>query len=248
MATMAEVEQAFHFLLGRPPGVQEANVWVTVRSDELRRELMKTDEFRTALPGDAIRMPLNLPVPQLVWAVDEATATALLARVQAQWIRLGESRPYWSSDMRPEFMPETIEANRALFDASGHGEVETLVAALARYGFSPGQLPRVMDYGCGAGRLTGHLARVFKYVTGCDVSPRHLALARAGTGARVEYALAAMPHFGMTAPFDLWFSTQTLQHNPPPVMALILRTGIWIVGAGRRGGIPDADGMHRLQF
>ena len=232
MATITEVQQAFHFLLGRAPSAEEANVWVTIRSDALRGELMATEEFRTALPGDAIRMPLNLPVPESVWSVDDATAAALLARVQAHWIRLGEERPYWSSDMRPEFTPENFDANRELFVASGQGEVSALVTVLARYGYTPDQLPRVFEFGCGAGRIVGPLARAFKYVTGCDISPRHLALARAGTGARVNYALATMPHFGMVAPFDLWFSTQTLQHNPPPLTALILRRAFALLAPG----------------
>ena len=232
MASTAEVMHAFKFLLGRSPSADEANDWVTLRSEALRDALMATDEFRTALPGDAVRMPLNLPVPDSTWAVDESVAAALLVRVQSHWIRLGESRPYWSSEMRPEFEPEAFEAHRALFEASGQGEVDGLVAALARYAFTPEQLPRVFDFGCGAGRMVGPMARVFKYVTGCDVSPRHLALSRMATGARVNYALAGLPQFGMVAPFDLWFSTQTLQHNPPPLIALILRRAFALLAPG----------------
>jgi SAM-dependent methyltransferase len=38
--------------------------------------------------------------------------------------------------------------------------------------------------------------------------------------------------FGMGAPFDLWFSTRTLQHNPPPVTALILRRAFALLAPG----------------
>ena len=176
---------------------------MTVRSEELRGALMATEEFRTALPGDAVRMPLNLPAPDLVWAVDEFVAAALLVRVQTHWIRLGESRPYWSSEMRPEFEPEAFEANRALFEETGQGEVDGLVAAIARYGFTPEQLPRAFDYGCGAGRMVGPMARAFKYVTGCDVSPRHLALSRMatrGAGELCPGGVAAVRHGGPVRP------------------------------------------------
>ena len=223
MATSTEVDLAFRFLLGRAPTDAERNDWAVVPADALRAKLMATDDFRSALPGDAVLMPLNLPVPESVWSVDAATTQALLDRVQRRWIQLGETAPHWSTDMRAEFMPDRIAENMPVFEASGSGDVATLVSVLARYGFTPEQLPRVCDFGCGVGRMTLPLSRVFHYVTGCDVSTPHLSLARAATGARVNYALVSVPEFGMHGPFDFWFSTLTLQHNPPPVIALILQ-------------------------
>ncbi len=132
----------------------------------------------------------------------------------------------------PEFAPENIGANLGLFEASGDGDVAALLALLARHGLTPERLPRVVDFGCGVGRMTRPLARVFRHVTGCDVSPPHLALARDATGAGVNYALVGVPDFGMTAPFDLWFSTLTLQHNPPPVITVMLRRMFALLAPG----------------
>src|SRR5262245_10160578 len=58
------------------------------------------------------------------------------------------------------------------FDQSGVVEIERLVLAdlpLLAQGRDPGSL-RVLEIGCGAGRMTKHLAAVFGEVAGVDVS------------------------------------------------------------------------------
>ncbi len=247
MATAAEVDAAFRLLLGRAPDPAEAADWLAAPAEALRAGLMATDAFRMGLPADAVRMALDLPPPAVVWQVDAATEAALLARVQARWTRLGEERPHWSVAARPEFAPDRIAANRALFDASGEGDLAVLLAVLARHGLAPADLPRACDYGCGVGRMTLPMSRRFAAVTGCDVSAPHLTLARQASGAGVAFALVSAPGLGMAAPFDLWFSTLTLQHNPPPVIAAIAAADVRAAGAGRRRGVPAADRAGRLR-
>ncbi len=232
MATAAEVDAAFRLLLGRAPDPAEAADWLAAPAEALRAGLMATDAFRMGLPADAVRMALDLPPPAVVWQVDAATEAALLARVQARWTRLGEERPHWSVAARPEFAPDRIAANRALFDASGEGDLAVLLAVLARHGLAPADLPRACDYGCGVGRMTLPMSRRFAAVTGCDVSAPHLTLARQASGAGVAFALVSAPGLGMAAPFDLWFSTLTLQHNPPPVIAATLRRMFALLAPG----------------
>ena len=232
MATTIEVDHAFRFLLGRPATPAERLQWAAHPVEQLRHDLMATDEFRAALPGDAVLMPLNLPPSQVAWFADANTLAALLDRVQARWVQLGQQRPHWSTDSRQEFAPDRIDDNMGLFEATGDGEIAALVATLARHGLTPAQLPRVVDFGCGVGRLTKPLAKVFQRVTGCDVSPPHLMLARAATGPNVGYSLVSVPEFGMAEPFDLWFSTVTLQHNPPPVITMILRRAFALLAPG----------------
>ena len=232
MATATEIDHAFRFLLGRFPTEPERSLWMAEPVETLRDKLMATEAFRIALPADAVLMPMNLPIPETAWRVDDATQAAMLARVQARWVALGVERPHWSMDMRPEFAPDQIAVNMPHFEASGDSDVRQVLAVLARYGYAPEALPRVCDFGCGVGRMTRPFAQAFKFVTGCDVSPPHLALARAATGARVNYALVSVPEFGMHTPFDLWFSSLTLQHNPPPVIALILRRMFEMLASG----------------
>jgi hypothetical protein len=56
-------------------------------------------------------------------------------------------------------------------------------------------------------------------------------VARAGAG-NVRFALVEDADFGMTEAFDLWYSRIVLQHNPPPIMAMILRRAFAMLAAG----------------
>ena len=84
--------------------------------------------------------------------------------------------------------------------------------------------------------MTPHLAKEFREVTAIDISESHLAMAREVASAsgrqNTRLALARVPEFGMTEPFDLWFSYIVLQHNPPPVIALVLRRMFAMLAAG----------------
>jgi SAM-dependent methyltransferase len=98
------------------------------------------------------------------------------------------------------------------------------------------RLRHAFEFGCGVARVTPYLAKVFSKVTACDVSTAHLQIARqvvARSGARnIELTLAGSEEFGMTSPFDLWFSRIVLQHNPPPIIALILRRALSLLAPG----------------
>jgi SAM-dependent methyltransferase len=191
---------------------------------------MATEAFATGLPAHAVR--LREESGAIAWDAPADAVAALLARVQAHWTRLGDRAPHWSVAARPDFLPDRIEANRAAFLASGEQDVADLVAVLVRHGWQPADLPRAMDFGCGVGRMTRAMIAVFASVVGCDVSTSHLALARAACGPGVRFSLVNALDFGMGAPFDLWFSTRTLQHNPPPVTALILRRAFALLAPG----------------
>ena len=111
--------------------------------------------------------------------------------------------------------------------ASGAADAAQLVASLRRHGLAPSEFPHVCDFGCGVGRVTLPLAATFSRVTACDVSTAHLHVARraaAEAGLRnAVFSLVNAVDFGMAASFDLWFSTLVLQHNPAPIMAMILK-------------------------
>ena len=220
MASAAEVDLAFRLLLGRSPAAAELADWIAAPVDELRDRLMATDAFRAALPLHAVRPPMG-PASDIAWLVPQATAAALLDRVRARWTRLGQERPHWSVNAREEFQPQRITSNLDDFAATGQADLAILLACLARHGVAPAALPRALDFGCGVGRVTAAMAGVFAHVSGCDVSESHLTLARERCPG-VGFALVQPPGFGMDAPFDLWFSLLTLQHNPPPLIALIL--------------------------
>jgi SAM-dependent methyltransferase len=151
----------------------------------------------------------------------------LTQRVAATWRSLGEERPHWSVLSNAQFLPQNIETEQGAFHASGASDVEQLLAIIRHVGRDPDEFASILEYGCGLGRMTNHFARRFPTVTACDISASHIDLARAHSGAlglaNITYREITAPDFGMTGPIDLWYSAIVLQHNPPPVMASILR-------------------------
>ena len=116
---------------------------------------------------------------------------------------------------------------------------------------------RALDFGCGAGRLTQGLARHFERVTGVDISPRMVALARAHCAdERVRFAENARPDLRMfaDASFDFVYSRITLQHVAPRYTLRYLAEfarvlapgGVMSVQVPER--VPAGDPPDRLRF
>jgi len=239
------VRAAYRVLLGRDPE-SEAMVrnWLSVPSIEALLTAFVTGpefhmRYRPAQGPGAVPpppVPLDAPPLHVEWQVEGTVAEALLTFVRRTWTRLGQEKPHWSVLSSDAFMPEHIAANAAHFFASGALDAQHLQATLRRAGFRPERFQRVFEFGCGVGRVTPHLAAGFAQVTACDVSESHMALARATVaraGCRnVAFSLAESAAFGMKAPFDLWFSRIVLQHNSPPIMALILRRALALLEPG----------------
>ena len=219
---------AYRLLLGREPESEDA---ITAASlfesrDALVRAVATSPEFATrGLLGprqmDACAAPLDVE-----WQVDAMTMEALLADVAATWTRLGQERPYWSVLAGPEYLPENAATRRQAFYDTGADDLRMLLATLARAGREPAQFDVAFEFGCGVGRVTSHLCREFRRVIACDISSQHLALTRQaldehGT-VNVQLTQATPADFGMSEPYDLWFSRLVLQHNCPPLIAAIL--------------------------
>jgi SAM-dependent methyltransferase len=228
-----EVTAAYRMLLGREPSVEEARLWLSVESvGEIRRIFMESDEFRAMLPNGndgptRDRLPLDVAPIAVEWCASLHLQDALFSYVTRTWTNLGELEPHWSVLSSDQFKSGNIEQNRAEFYASGAVDAQRIVAILRRNGAEPSDFPRMVEYGCGVGRVTPHLAAIFHDVLGIDISSSHLSLAQETVDqsqhTNIGLVLARSPDFGMHASFDLWFSRLVLQHNPPPIMALVLR-------------------------
>jgi SAM-dependent methyltransferase len=239
------VRAAYRIILNREPESElMVRGWLSVPTIEaLLKAFVTGPEFHMRYqpvqgPGSAPVPSLALDVPPLhvEWQVDGEVTDALLAYVKRTWTRLGQERPHWSVLSSDAFMPEKIAANEGHFFASGALDVRQLQAVLARNGFRPDAFRRVFEFGCGVGRVTPHLAVAFREVIACDVSESHMVLAREAVERagrqNVSYSLADSAAFGMTTPFDLWFSRIVLQHNSPPIIALILRRALALLAPG----------------
>lgn len=160
----------------------------------------------------------------------------LVARIEASWTAFGETDPHWSVLTQPAYRRDRIAATAPEFYRTGDKMVDRLAAMFARAGADFAAVRDVIDYGCGVGRVSAALARRGRRVTGVDISAPHLAAAREhATGAGLDAGfvhLARLADIDALPETDLFLSVIVLQHNPPPVMAEILRRGLARVRPG----------------
>jgi SAM-dependent methyltransferase len=136
-------------------------------------------------------------------------------RARRTWDELARTDPWRAILGRPgQGPPWDPEA----FFALGDAEIGAALEYAARLGL-PRRRARALDFGCGAGRLTQALAAHFDEVTGVDVSPEMIELARRHNrrGDRCRFTVNDRPDLGgfPDASFDLVYSNITLQHLRP---------------------------------
>ncbi|WP_270936631.1 methyltransferase domain-containing protein, partial [Falsiroseomonas oryzae] len=169
----------------------------------------------------------DAPAPAIGLEATPGEVAAMLARVARGWTRLGEQAPHWSVLPEDRFRPASLPAHRAAFLGSGREDRDLLEGAMARLRLPRDGVRRLVEFGCGVGRATLHLAAVAPEVAGIDASAPHLAAARAEALARGMDHIAwlrSRPDLPMPVTgYDIWFSRRVLQHNPPPVMREVLR-------------------------
>lgn len=136
------------------------------------------------------------------------------------WEEWGQRDPYYAVLTDPRFRKGAIdaEARRAFFD-SGDAHVRHVLDVCARIAGVPAVKPRrVLDFGCGVGRVSIPFARIATEVVGADVSPAMLDEARRNceesgcpnvTLVRSDDQLSGIEGF-----FDLVHTYIVLQHVP----------------------------------
>lgn len=225
---------AYRLLLGREPENAEIvrdHVAQSASLEELRERFLSSPEFTQHYRPVTIEYGRSVsffPPSPVQTTVDPATRTRLFDHVRASWQRLGETEPYWSVLSAPEFKMARIPETREAFLDSGQENVKRLFATLRRNRIEANPAWTVLELGCGLGRATRWLARDFREVIGVDISKSHLRLAEqinaeAQNANRIRWLHLADPATLGTLPeFDLFFSLIVLQHNPPPLIGMIL--------------------------
>jgi ubiquinone/menaquinone biosynthesis C-methylase UbiE len=156
-------------------------------------------------------------------------------QVRADWTRLGAEDPLWAVLVAEDKRGGRWDAEEFL--ALGRRDVARSRADLARLGL-PTTWQRVLDFGCGAGRLSQALAAHADEVVGLDVSAPMLETARRldRSGGRCTFVLSEEPHLRAFPDdsFDLVYTERVLQHLPRPVLETYLAEFVRVL---RPGGV-----------
>lgn len=227
-----EVIYAYRMILGREPESEDV-IDATMRADNvahMRQAFLHSIEFQKkygADPGRAVpvgRFFEEAHVDVEIGCTPEQLK-AMFDRIAKAWQAFGETEPHWSVLTQEDYRQANLSASIDSFYRSGERDVDVWLNFLRRAAI-PATFERVLDFGCGVGRLTLALASVAQQVVGVDISPPHLQLAaeraqEEGLGNVAFEAIGSVEELDRYRGFDLVFSLIVLQHNPPPVMAAL---------------------------
>lgn len=155
-----------------------------------------------------------------------------------QWERYGALDPYYGVLSAPDFHHAHLDtARRERFFDSGHRYVAELMAAIESRVGGDFECRRVLDYGCGVGRLTLPLAEHCEHVYGVDVSRSMLSEANRNAKrmhlSNVEW-VEADGLAELSGRYDLAHSFLVFQHIPVSEGERIFAT---LVRGLRPGGV-----------
>jgi SAM-dependent methyltransferase len=243
--THEEVRAAYRLLLGREPeneAVVAAHAAGSADLEALRATFLAAPEFCAANAREILRAMTGWAAARRHGPVETGCTPEeldrLFAHVRRVWTRLGQAEPHFSVMSHAAYKPERIAATLPAFLETGRAEATMLAAELAGHGLPGSGWARCVELGCGVGRVTRHLSGFAAEVVGLDVSAPHLDLARAHLAAEgvgnVVLVHVADPATLVLPACDLLYSRIVLQHNPPPVMLVLLRR---MLAALRPGGV-----------
>jgi SAM-dependent methyltransferase len=142
--------------------------------------------------------------------------TMKLNRLRENWDSLAQSDPLWAIISWPEKKGRKWELDE--FFETGRREVSAVMNYLASL---RGNFPRrrALDFGCGVGRVTQHLADFFDVAYGVDIAPTMIYLARQYNrqGSKCVYYLNETDDLRAFDDnfFDFIYTNITLQHISP---------------------------------
>jgi SAM-dependent methyltransferase len=241
--TRDDVIYGYRFILGRDPE-SEAIISSQMNSmdfSEFRNALFRSDEFESQRHQlinleEIAPLPLDLPPLRIDTNVSRLQLEACLSKVKRTWSHLGLTSPHWSVLTHRNFLPENFEDNAEKFWLSSNLDIGNIRAVLNRQDFDIGPDMTAVEYGCGVGRTTMQLSRMFKAVHAYDISPNHLAIAQQRSE-ELGIANITFHECHEALPSSLWscdffYSCIVFQHNPPPVMKELVRLALTAINPG----------------
>jgi SAM-dependent methyltransferase len=158
------------------------------------------------------------------------------------WERLARENPYYTVLSDPKFLAASLnDESFQEFFSSGESHIQhvfTKIREKIKPDFEPA---RVLDYGCGVGRLLIPLARRSREVVGVDVSPSMLAHARDNCERYALHPVRLLHADDLSslasASFDLVHSFIVFQHIPVARGERILSRLIALIANGGLGAL-----------
>jgi 2-polyprenyl-3-methyl-5-hydroxy-6-metoxy-1,4-benzoquinol methylase len=117
---------------------------------------------------DSFELPPDAPMKP--WMALDSGEDRLFARHEREWEEMAAVNPYFASLNHGAGRDWRWEVNREEFFGTGRAWVSTCMERLENLNWRPHQGDRVLDFGCGVGRLTEPLAVHFESVVGVDCS------------------------------------------------------------------------------
>lgn len=148
-----------------------------------------------------------------------------IEKMQNNWNILAVNNPMWAIDASKE------EWNEKEFYSMGRGIVSELLKDVK---YNPGF---VLDFGCGIGRLSKHLDKIFKNVYGIDISEQMIKIASKNIKGVAFFNLDELDKFD-TAKFDVIVSYLVFQHIPQVITKQYIRELL---------GMLEPDGLFIFQ-
>ena len=243
MISRESIEYAYRMFLDREPENEAAVHHHQKLKDlkALRNNFLNSDEFFFKhCKQFAIRLfRESLYAPKLVidFDTDQEQEDRMVAHLRKIWTRLGLEEPYWSVLTANDYTSVNITQNIRRFYESGKVEAEGLESILLRNDIDPDILTTCLEFGCGVGRVTRWLALKFGHVYAFDISSSHINVARKylneNNVKNVDLILLqSLDEIDKPMKIDLIYSILVLQHNPPPIIAYILKKLLKSLNAG----------------
>ena len=134
-----------------------------------------------------------------------------------EWEKWGATDPYFGVITLPQFRAANLtEDDKREFFASGRHHVEVILKTCRHYFDSSFSPRRVLDFGCGVGRLVIPFADLADWIVGVDVSPSMLTEARKNCIERglhhIDLVISDDSLSSLDEPFDLVHSSIVFQH------------------------------------
>lgn len=150
----------------------------------------------------------------------------LIAHTRSVWAKYGENDAYYSVLTADKFRAANMGGKTVdEFYATGEADTRRILGCWAKNDRTPNPEGTILDLGCGLGRVGEHLSKHFAGYVGVDISKPHLDQAerRFNDIGRTNGRFRLLQEFvDSDETVDAVISVIVLQHNPPPVIAMLI--------------------------